>query len=215
MSNPIAGNQTGAVEAVLAAVPLGRSASDLTLELGRLATQLQQLQTVNQAALESTRTNTQVMQATSTTKAFGSGSGSGSGESNGRSVAGTILSVLGTGLGLSPLISGIVHLFGGGGGGSTSEPSPLVKFALPSAQSVNAGITSALPGQTFAVDHAQGGLPRPVTTTASSQNMAQQITIQVQAMDSRSFLDHSQDIALAVRQAMLESSVLNDVVREA
>jgi hypothetical protein len=34
-------------------------------------------------------------------------------------------------------------------------------------------------------------------------------------MDSRSFFDHSNDIALAVRQAMLESSVLNDVVREA
>jgi hypothetical protein len=34
-------------------------------------------------------------------------------------------------------------------------------------------------------------------------------------MDSRSFLDHSGDIAMAVRQAMLESSVLNDVVREA
>jgi hypothetical protein len=34
-------------------------------------------------------------------------------------------------------------------------------------------------------------------------------------MDSRSFLDHSNEIALAVRHAMLESDVLNDVVREA
>ena len=42
-----------------------------------------------------------------------------------------------------------------------------------------------------------------------------QITVQVQAMDSQSFLDHSADIAMAVRQAMLESSVLNDVIREA
>jgi hypothetical protein len=39
--------------------------------------------------------------------------------------------------------------------------------------------------------------------------------VQVQAMDSQSFLDHSGDIAMAVRQAMLQSSVLNDVVREA
>jgi hypothetical protein len=39
--------------------------------------------------------------------------------------------------------------------------------------------------------------------------------VQVQAMDSQSFLDHSSDIAQAVRQAMLQSSVLNDVVREA
>ena len=76
---------------------------------------------------------------------------------------------------------------------------------------MNAGVSSAAAGQPFAVDSAQGGLPRPVTNTVS----APQITVQVQAMDSRSFLDHSNDIALAVRQAMLESSVLNDVVREA
>ena len=49
---------------------------------------------------------------------------------------------------------------------------------------------------------------RPVSTAAPSQ-----ITVQVQAMDSQSFLDHSSDIALAVRQAMLQSSVLNDVIR--
>jgi len=48
-----------------------------------------------------------------------------------------------------------------------------------------------------------------VTNSPSSQ-----ITVQVQAMDSQSFLDHSGDIALAVRQAMLQSSVLNDVIRE-
>ena len=41
-----------------------------------------------------------------------------------------------------------------------------------------------------------------------------QITVQVQALDSQSFLDHSHDIAQAVRQAMLETSVLNDVIRE-
>ena len=40
----------------------------------------------------------------------------------------------------------------------------------------------------------------------------QQITVQVQAMDSQSFLDHSDDIAQAVRQAMLNMSSLNDVV---
>ncbi len=91
-----------------------------------------------------------------------------------------------------------------------ASPPPLVKFALPSSQSVDAGVSSALPGQAFAVDSAQGGLPRPVANAAP-----QQITVQIQAMDSQSFLDHSNDIALAVRQAMLESSVLNDVVREA
>ncbi len=43
---------------------------------------------------------------------------------------------------------------------------------------------------------------------------AAQITVQVQAMDSRSFLDHSEDIAQAVRQAMLNSHGINDVITE-
>ena len=49
---------------------------------------------------------------------------------------------------------------------------------------------------------------------AGSGGGSTQITVQVQAMDSQSFLDHSDDIAQAVRQAMLQSSVLNDVIRE-
>jgi hypothetical protein len=134
---------------------------------------------------------------------------SNSASNTGRSIGGTILGALGTGLGLSPLLSGVLRLFGGGGG-SNAEPAPLVKFELPPSQSVSAGVSQAVPGAAFAVDYAQNGLPRPVANTAASQ-----ITVQVQAMDSRSFLDHSNDIALAVRQAMLESSVLNDVVREA
>jgi hypothetical protein len=41
-----------------------------------------------------------------------------------------------------------------------------------------------------------------------------QITVTVQAMDTQSFLDRSDDIARAVKRAMLESSSLNDVVSE-
>jgi len=40
------------------------------------------------------------------------------------------------------------------------------------------------------------------------------VTVQVQAMDSRSFLDHSAEIARAVREAMLNMHSLNDVVSE-
>jgi hypothetical protein len=115
--------------------------------------------------------------------------------------------VFGTGLGLSPLISGIASLFAGGG--DSSAPAPLVKFALPPPIQVNGGVSES-GGQAFAVDNPQGGLPRRAPTGTPAQ-----ITVQVQAMDSQSFLDHSGDIAMAVRQAMLESSVLNDVVREA
>ncbi len=110
------------------------------------------------------------------------------------------------GLGLGPLISGIASLFGGGGG--TSELPALQKFALPPAVQEQAGIYESSPTSAFGVDYGQGNAARPVT-------QAPQITVQVQAMDSQSFLDHSNDIALAVRRAMLESSVLSDVIREA
>ncbi|MBI3209239.1 MAG: hypothetical protein HYZ37_10120 [Candidatus Solibacter usitatus] len=43
----------------------------------------------------------------------------------------------------------------------------------------------------------------------------QQVVVQVQAMDSRSFLDHSNEIAEAVRKALLNSHPLQDVLREA
>jgi hypothetical protein len=65
------------------------------------------------------------------------------------------------------------------------------------------------------VDHPQAELPRAAPAAGQASAPPAQITVQVQAMDSQSFLDHSADIAMAVRQAMLESSVLNDVVREA
>lgn len=50
--------------------------------------------------------------------------------------------------------------------------------------------------------------------TGSSSSTPQQITVQVQAMDSQSFLDRSQDIAQAVRHAMLNSHPVNDVISD-
>lgn len=130
-----------------------------------------------------------------------------SGSAGGRGgVFDTVGGALGGGFGLSPLISGLSGLFGGGD--SASGPPPLVPFAKSTPVHVNAGFSDTAGGAAFAVDAAQGNVPRAVTAAAP------QITIQVQAMDSRSFMDRSQDIALAVRQAMLETSVLNDVIRE-
>jgi hypothetical protein len=50
----------------------------------------------------------------------------------------------------------------------------------------------------------------PGSREASSR--AQNILVQVQAMDSQSFMDHSHEIAQAVRQAMLNMNSLNDVI---
>lgn len=163
----------------------------------QVAQQLQRLYTTNETLIEATKASTQAVKQTG-------------GTSGGDSVLGTIgkslQTVFGSGLGLSPLISGIASLFGGGG--ETSELAPVVKFGLPPAVQLQAGIRESSPGASFGVDYGQGGVVRPVTHSP-------QITVQVQALDSQSFLDRSHDIALAVRRAMLESSVLSDVIREA
>jgi hypothetical protein len=178
-----------------------RVASDALTQLNQV---LVALQSVSQAA-EWAKENTKAIQQTATTEQSGGGSST-------LSVIGhTLEGVLGFGLGLSPLISGIVSLFGGGGG--SEAPPALTKYVPPSKVSVSGGISDAFPGQTFGVDYSQGNHTRPVSSNPPQSNPPQ-ITVQVQAMDSQSFLDHSTDIALAVRQAMLESSVLNDLIRE-
>jgi hypothetical protein len=62
------------------------------------------------------------------------------------------------------------------------------------------------------------GVPgNPLDGAASNSPNAQQahsILVQVQAMDSQSFMDHSHDIAQAVRQAMLNMNSLNDVIQD-
>lgn len=52
------------------------------------------------------------------------------------------------------------------------------------------------------------------TASESRVPLAPTITVNVQAMDSQSFLDRREDIARAVREAMLQSHSLNDVVSE-
>ncbi len=185
----------GTVGNVLAGATAGTAG--LSEEIAQLADQLQQLQTASQAATESLRASSR---------------GTTGGSSSSGSIGSTLLDVFAGGLGLSPLISGLASLFGGGGANSTSGSTtlPLTRFALPPSIQAQGGVSES-GGQPFAVDNPQGGLPRAAPVQAAPA----QITVQVQAMDSQSFLDHSADIAMAVRQAMLESSVLNDVVREA
>ncbi len=161
-----------------------------------IADQLQQQQSINDA----------LMQQTVAAMTQPASSGGGSGGSTGSSILSTIGGVLGGGLGLAPLVSGLAGLFGGGGDSST--PAALPTYMAPLPINMDAGFSEG-GGGAYGVDAAQGGAPRAMTSSPSSQ-----ITVQVQAMDSSSFLDHSQDIALAVRQAMLQSTVLNDVIRD-
>jgi ElaB/YqjD/DUF883 family membrane-anchored ribosome-binding protein len=199
----------GTVQSVLseATVAAGGTAdaasSQVTETLTQLNQQLTQLQTVGQAQTQATTDNTQAVAQNTTQQSQG-------GRSTLSTVGETLSSTFGIGSALSPLISGIVSLFGGG---SSSQPAALTQYIPPNKVNASAGISSSDPGQAFGVDSAQGGQPRPVSSSVAQSNSTQ-ITVQVQALDSQSFLDHSSDIALAVRQAMLESSVLNDVIRE-
>jgi hypothetical protein len=143
-------------------------------------------------------------------------------QETGSALESIVQTVFKSGLGLVPLVGGLLGLFGGG---DDPPPTPLVKYAMPPRIAFNAAETSA--GGIGNLDYGQSGNPRgysettatPTASTDSAGNMAPerpapQITVNVQAMDARSFLDRSGDIAAAVREAMLNLNSINDVVNE-
>jgi len=171
--------------------------SDVTEQLTSLTTQITSLTSIQQSQISALQDNTQAV--TQNTGSKGS-----SGSSVGSTVESVASSFLGGGLSsLSPLLGGLLSLFGGGGQ-TLAAPLP---YMLPAPVQSQAGLTASAPGQVTPVSYGETGQPR-----APSANTSPQITIQVNAMDSQSFLDHSDDIAMAVKQAILNSSSLNDVI---
>jgi hypothetical protein len=154
----------------------------------------------------------------------------GSSGSDGGGVLDQALSVIGGGLfSAFPLFSGIASLLGG----DDAAPPSLEKYVPPPSIDYEGAIESSDPGVIYGVDDNAMGMPRlegqvsdfpvvpaePVDNKAAGNSgagqagmPAQPITIQVQAMDSQSFLDHSSDIAQAVKEAILNSNSLNDVL---
>jgi hypothetical protein len=144
---------------------------------------------------------------------------------NPESIATTVLE---SGLGMVPLVVGLLGLFEGGG-----TPAPtLEKYAMPERQYFEGADTGS---DISGADYDQMGMPRTYSAAPDGGNTeisgtaapsssgsgvpsgpsgagAAQITVNVQAMDSQSFLDHSNEIAQAVRAAMLNSNSINDVV---
>ena len=160
--------------------------------------------------------------ATSQAQAGTSTASSGSGTAG--SVASTILEST---LGLPVLLAGLLGIFGGG---DSSTPAPLVKYAMPAAVDFQAAESQ---GQVTGMNYDQMGMARSVaasgtngttsgttsggtvgTANGSGSGGAPQITVNVQAMDARSFMDRSSDIAAAVRDAMLNLNSINDVVND-
>jgi hypothetical protein len=171
--------------------------SDVTEQLTSLTTQISSLTSIQQSQISALQDNTQALGQNTTSKASG-------GSTVGSKVESAASSFLGGGLSsLSPLVGGLLSLFGGGGQ-TLATPAP---YMLPSPVQAQAGLTGGAPGQIAQVSYGQTGQPRAQTANAPAQ-----VTIQVNAMDSQSFLDHSDDIAMAVKQAILNSSSLNDVI---
>ena len=124
-------------------------------------------------------------------------------------IASTALKTLGGGLTLLPLVSSIVGLFKGS---KTEDLPALPTYAPPPAVNFLGAVPQQGGQPILAVDYGQDGMPRTMPATAPFY--APSVTVQVQAMDSRSFLDHSDDIAQAVREAILNAHALSDVVNE-
>jgi len=202
----IAPGSTGAVgsDSVVSAAT-SNTGSSLEQELQRLAgevTLLRQVNELNQTTLDA---NTKALE-----QAASQGKSSGS---SAASTAKTIGSFFLGGLGIGSLISGISSLFGGGS--DQPAPAPLIKYTPPPVLQYQGAVGSN--GQVSAYDYNDRGGIRPVDGQQSAQtsrSAATQVVVQVNAMDSKSFMDHSDEIAQAVRAAMLNSSSLNDVISE-
>ena len=151
-----------------------------------------------------------------------------SGEDDGgaaRAVSTAARAAGGGGLTLLPVVGAVLRLFGVGKKKEQDLP-PFEKFALPAPLFAEAGIGAG--GETVGIDRGIGdrirtyspggggaaGRPATEAGPAPAAQGAPTITVQVQAMDSQSFLDRRDDIARAVREAVLESNRLNDVVSE-
>ena len=123
-----------------------------------------------------------------------------------------VMKTVGTVTGVGPLVTGLMKLFGRGGSDGEPVSVPELPYSLPEQISVEAGLAA---DRSFVpVTYSQGGVSRSTMRGAVVSPSTAQVLVNVQAMDSRSFLDHSDDIARAVRDAMLRSHSLNDVVAE-
>ena len=112
---------------------------------------------------------------------------------------------------LSPVAKGLLSLFGAGG---SQAPAPLPIFVPPPPVSISGVVRSVGgPGESAAPAAAAAAPAQSAAGTPAAAS-ATQITVNINAMDSQSFLDRSNDIASAVRLAMLNLHPINDVVAD-
>ena len=185
----------------------GTTPNDLIQPLSASAVQglqdaLSQATQVINAESQATSANTEALAQNTQARSASTGGGTLT------SVLNTVGGFLGGGLSAMPLVSLFTSLFGGG---QEQQPAPLIPYTLPPALHLETttNYQDVVWGDTGLARAVGGQGAAPETITA-----APQITVQVQAIDTQSFLDHSDEIAKAVRQAMLNMNSINDVVTD-
>ncbi len=168
-------------------------------QISSLTTQMSSLTAIQQTLTGATQDNTQALTQNTSSK-------SGSGSSVGGAVGSIASNVLGGSI-LSPILGGLMDLFGVGD--SNPPAMTATPFMLPAPVQYQGGIAGDSPGQVTPVSYGATGEPRSQTASPTTH-----VSIQVSAMDSQSFLDHSDEIATAVRSALLNSHPLADVISE-
>ncbi len=173
---------------------------DLNTSLSQAAQEIGQLRAVWQQQADLIAANTNAVQ---------NNTGAQAGRPAASAAGQAASSIFGSAFGfLSPVAKGLLGLFGGGG---SPAPAPLPVYLPPPPVSISGVVHGANQGPSTAPaanGAATGG------SASAVQSAAPQITVNINAMDSQSFLDRSNDIASAVRLAMLNLHPINDVVAD-
>ncbi len=164
--------------------------SGTSSSMSQASNEIMQLRTAYQQQAQLIAANTQALQSNTSVQS--------NGHSVGSTLGGLASTFLGGGLGLlSPIVSGIASLFGGG----PSAPPPLNYYVPPPPIALNGFMQ---PQST--------GTMQTAAQPGNGSAAAPQVTVHVQAMDSQSFMDRANDIASAVREAMLNLHPINHVI---
>lgn len=110
-----------------------------------------------------------------------------------------------TSLFLGPLWKGLFSLFSGGG---NAQPVPLTKYAFPQDSRSDVAASLGSDGQPVGIRSDSFGLSQATPALQAP------INISIQALDARSILDRSDDIASALKQALLSNHEINDSISE-
>lgn len=169
--------------------------SSLSPALAEAASEIARLREVYQRQADLISANTQALQT----------SQSGSGKSAVAAIGSTAARTLGGGFGLlSPVVSGLLSLFGR----QSTQSAALPIYTPPPPIGIDSVLRGTQPAAT-----ATAPLTAPVTVPQQPA-YSPQITVNVSAMDSRSFMDRSTEIANAVREAMLNNHPINGVISD-